>query len=195
MGMSAENDTRIPSRVLTMHFGTSKSGLYNSEGVDHERRDVEKKEKKATQRSSLHTISEVRSQNLHALKQRLVCAGDIINIDGGSGKNTLSSFLRGRGVVECEQTGRLKASISGLVEQVYKLIFIKPPSEPLYVGSVGDIVVGRITDVQQDRWSVDVGAGKSAGLHINAINLPGNVQRRRTVRVIELLRLHVTLSD
>lgn len=45
---------------------------------------------------------------------------------------------------------------------------------------MGDLVVGRIVEVQSKRWRVDVGGTQLAGLPLSAINLPGGIQRRRT---------------
>lgn len=45
---------------------------------------------------------------------------------------------------------------------------------------VGDVVVGRIAEVQNGRWAVDIGAHRYATLHLGAINLPNNVLRRKT---------------
>ena len=49
-----------------------------------------------------------------------------------------------------------------------------------YLGEVGDIVVGRVTEVGSKRWKVNVGGHKDAMLHLSAVNLPGGVQRMRT---------------
>ncbi|KAF3058631.1 Exosome complex component rrp4 [Daldinia childiae] len=45
---------------------------------------------------------------------------------------------------------------------------------------IGDLVVGRIVEVQAKRWRVDVGASLLAQLPLSAVNLPGGIQRRRT---------------
>ncbi|PSN36828.1 Exosome complex component RRP4 [Blattella germanica] len=43
------------------------------------------------------------------------------------------------------------ASVAGVVQQVNKLISVQPIKNR-YDGAVGDVVVGRITEVQQKRW-------------------------------------------
>lgn len=45
-----------------------------------------------------------------------------------------------------------------------------------YTGEIGDVVVGRITEVAQKRWKVDVSARQDAILMLSSINLPGGVQ-------------------
>lgn len=49
-----------------------------------------------------------------------------------------------------------------------------------YTPEIGDLIVGRIVEVQAKRWRVDVGGSLLAQLPLSAINLPGGIQRRRT---------------
>lgn len=42
-----------------------------------------------------------------------------------------------------------------------------------YNGEVGDVVVGRIVEVQHKRWTVDVNARLNAILLLSSVNLPG----------------------
>ena len=46
---------------------------------------------------------------------------------------------------------------------------------------MGDVVVGRITEVGNKRWKVDVNGRQEAVLPLGSINLPGGAQRRRTM--------------
>lgn len=48
-----------------------------------------------------------------------------------------------------------------------------------YNPEVGDLVVGRITEVQPRRWKVDANSRQDAVLMLSSINLPGGVQRRK----------------
>ena len=48
-----------------------------------------------------------------------------------------------------------------------------------YRPDIGDVVVGRVVSVDQQRWQVDVNSYQHAVLNLTAINLPGGVQRRR----------------
>ena len=45
-----------------------------------------------------------------------------------------------------------------------------------YQGEVGDVVVGRITEVAQKRWKVDVNSKQEGILQLASIHLPGGVQ-------------------
>lgn len=44
------------------------------------------------------------------------------------------------------------------------------------MGEVGDVVVGRITEVGQKRWKVDLNSRQDAVLMLSSVNLPGGVQ-------------------
>lgn len=54
------------------------------------------------------------------------------------------------------------------------------PVRARYIPEIGDLVVGRIVEVQARRWKVDVAAPLLAQLPLSAINLPGGILRRRT---------------
>lgn len=54
------------------------------------------------------------------------------------------------------------------------------PLRARYTPEIGDLVVGRIVEVQSKRWKVDVAAPLLAQLPLSAINLPGGILRRRT---------------
>lgn len=58
-----------------------------------------------------------------------------------------------------------------------------------YTGEIGDVVVGRITEVAQKRWKVDVSARCDAILMLSSVNLPGGVQvcTKRDMAVYGLL--------
>lgn len=54
------------------------------------------------------------------------------------------------------------------------------PLRARYTPEIGDLVVGRIIEVQSKRWRVDIGAPLLAALPLSAINLPGGILRKRT---------------
>lgn len=114
--------------------------------------------------------SRPRVPEIQGLRPQLVCPGDVVTSEPGT--------LRGRGVVERED-GKLVATLCGVVEHVNKLLYVRP-LKLRYAGSVGDVVVGRVVEVQAERWAVEIGTAMLAYLHLGAIQLPGNVQRRRT---------------
>ncbi|TPX35159.1 hypothetical protein SeLEV6574_g08216 [Synchytrium endobioticum] len=87
------------------------------------------------------------------------------------------AYMRGHGTYMDHD--KLVASAAGIVERVNKLISVRP-LRARYNPQIGDIVVGRVTEVQSKRWKVDIGASLDAGLLLSSITLPGGVQRRKS---------------
>jgi exosome complex component RRP4 len=73
----------------------------------------------------------------------------------------------------------ITSSVAGTLTRTNKLLSIRP-LRARYSPEVGDLIVGRVIEVQAKRWKVDVGASQLALLPLSAINLPGGVLRRRT---------------
>lgn len=71
------------------------------------------------------------------------------------------------------------ATVAGTVQVTNKLLSVHP-LRARYIPEIGDLVVGRIVEVQGRRWKVDVAAPLLAQLPLSAINLPGGILRRRT---------------
>ncbi|XP_071639161.1 uncharacterized protein Naam isoform X2 [Temnothorax longispinosus] len=102
-------------------------------------------------------------------------------------------FLRGHGTyVDEEKT--LRASVAGILEKVNKLISIRP-LKARYNGEIGDLIVGRITEVQQKRWKVDVNAKLDAVLLLSSVNLPGGELRRRSAEDEQTMRRYLQEGD
>ncbi|KAI0684803.1 hypothetical protein BC835DRAFT_1292097 [Cytidiella melzeri] len=99
---------------------------------------------------------------------KLTCPGETVT--------SSQAFMRGHGTyVENDQ---VISSVAGTVERVNKLITVRP-ARTRYNPEVGDLVVGRITEVQPRRWKVDAGSRQDAVLQLSSVNLPGGVQRRK----------------
>lgn len=49
-----------------------------------------------------------------------------------------------------------------------------------YSPELGDVVVGRVVEVQTRRWAIEMGAQTHTALQLSAVQLPGGAQRRRT---------------
>ncbi|KAI8590594.1 hypothetical protein BDZ88DRAFT_414169 [Geranomyces variabilis] len=103
-----------------------------------------------------------------SLEIHVVTPGEVVTRD--------SAFMRGHGTYTEDET--LVASLAGVVDRVNKLISIKP-LRTRYNGEIGDVVVGRITEVVQKRWKVDMNARQDGVLLLSSVNLPGGVQRRK----------------
>ncbi|KAG8704839.1 exosome non-catalytic core subunit rrp4 [Ceratobasidium sp. 395] len=105
---------------------------------------------------------------LNSTSSRLTSPGEMIT--------SSQSFMRGHGTfVEGEQ---VIASVAGTVERVNKLVSVKPVKSR-YTPEVGDLVVGRISEVQNKRWKVGVNSRQDGLLLLSSVNLPGGVQRRK----------------
>ncbi|TRY66273.1 hypothetical protein DNTS_026230 [Danionella cerebrum] len=113
----------------------------------------------------------VKTSKSHREEKHLVVPGDVITSDTG--------FMRGHGTYMDED--RLTASVAGEVERVNKLICVKP-LKTRYNGEVGDVVVGRITEVQQKRWKVETNSRLDSLLLLSSVNLPGGELRRRSTQ-------------
>lgn len=101
-------------------------------------------------------------------KPNLVIPGDEITSDKG--------FTRGHGVFVRDD--KIYASLPGYLQQVNRLITVKP-LKSRYSAHKGDVVVGRIIEVGQKRWKVDIKTSLDSILNLSAINLPTGEQRRK----------------
>lgn len=81
-------------------------------------------------------------------------------------------LFRGHGTYVNNENGEIKASVAGVMEKVNKLISIRP-LKSRYVGEIGDVVVARVTEVQQKRWKVNTNSRLDSILFLAAVNLPG----------------------
>mmetsp|Transcript_21906 Transcript_21906/g.70781 ORF Transcript_21906/g.70781 Transcript_21906/m.70781 type:complete len:300 (-) Transcript_21906:59-958(-) len=106
-----------------------------------------------------------------ALSGALVAPGDEVAVPAGE-----SGFLRGHGTAALD--GKVVATVVGVVERVNKLVSVRP-LQTRYVAETGDVVVGRVVEVSNKRWKVELGSAKQAVLALSAVNLPGDAQRRR----------------
>ncbi|KAG2067760.1 hypothetical protein BDR04DRAFT_1080190 [Suillus decipiens] len=86
------------------------------------------------------------------------------------------AFMRGHGTYVDKED--VIASVVGTVERVNKLVTVRA-IRTRYNPEVGDLVVGRITEVQPRRWKVDANSRQDAVLMLSSVNLPGGVQRRK----------------
>lgn len=90
-----------------------------------------------------------------------------------------SSSYSGHGTYLASSTPTITSSVHGTVQKTNKLLSVSP-LRARYTPEIGDLVVGRIAEVQSRRWRVDVAAPLLAALPLSAINLPGGILRRRT---------------
>ncbi|KAJ5594507.1 Ribosomal protein L27 [Penicillium hispanicum] len=101
----------------------------------------------------------------------IVTPGEVVTDD--------PQWMRGHGTFMNPLSTSIVATVAGTVQQTNKLLSVNP-LRARYTPEIGDLVVGRIVEVQSRRWKVDVAAPLLAQLPLSAINLPGGILRRRT---------------
>ncbi|KAL2009207.1 hypothetical protein VTN00DRAFT_7401 [Thermoascus crustaceus] len=101
----------------------------------------------------------------------IVTPGEVVTDD--------PQWMRGHGTYTTPYTNSIIATVAGTVHKTNKLLSVHP-LRARYTPEIGDLVVGRIVEVQSRRWKVDVAAPLLAQLPLSAINLPGGILRRRT---------------
>ena len=88
-------------------------------------------------------------------------------------------LCRGHGTYAPPASTAILAAVAGTLQKTNKLLSIRP-LRARYTPEIGDLVVGRIVEVQTKRWKVDLSAPLLAHLPLSAINLPGGILRKRT---------------
>ncbi|XP_065917212.1 exosome complex component RRP4-like [Dysidea avara] len=111
------------------------------------------------------------SARLDYASPKVVTPGEVITREIG--------FMRGHGTYSDED--KLVASVAGVVERVNKLICVRP-FKTRYNGEIGDVVVGRVIEVQQKRWKIETFSRLDSVLLLSSINLPGGILRRRSAQ-------------
>ncbi|KAJ8748393.1 hypothetical protein K2173_003030 [Erythroxylum novogranatense] len=91
--------------------------------------------------------------------------------------NFEDSILKGHGT--SERDGEVVATLCGVVERVNKLIYVRA-LRARYKPEIGDIVVGRVVEVAQKCWKLEINFSQDAVLMLSSMNLPDGIQRRRT---------------
>ncbi|KAK6601082.1 exosome complex exonuclease RRP4 [Botrytis cinerea] len=106
-----------------------------------------------------------------AQHQNIVTPGEVITDD--------PQWMRGHGTYVAPASTEIIGTVAGTVQKTNKLLSVRA-LRARYTPEIGDLVVGRIIEVQSKRWRVDIGAPVLANLPLSAINLPGGIQRKRT---------------
>lgn len=70
------------------------------------------------------------------------------------------------------------SNVCGPVRLMDKLISARPLRFQYYP-EMGDVVLGRVTEILVKRWKIDLNTRHDAALQLSAVHLPDGVQRRR----------------
>ncbi|OCT52922.1 Exosome complex component rrp4 [Cladophialophora carrionii] len=110
-------------------------------------------------------------RRLASSSRQIALPGEVITDD--------TQWMRGHGTYMTEGSPTMIATLAGPLKKTNKLLSVAP-LRARYTPEIGDLVVGRIVEVQKNQWKVDVAAPLLALLPLSSINLPGGVLRRRT---------------
>lgn len=103
---------------------------------------------------------------------------------------TRKDFLKGLGLHE--RNNRYVSCVLGKVNCINKLVYVESLNGK-YVGSVGDLLVGRIKEIANDRWIVEIGSFFRASLSISQANVGALSQRIRVyndvINMSKILRI------
>ncbi|XP_010440855.1 PREDICTED: exosome complex component RRP4 homolog [Camelina sativa] len=99
------------------------------------------------------------------------------------------AFLKGHGTSLVD--GESLTTVCGVVNHVDKLVYVRT-LRARYKAEVGDIVVGRVIEVAQSRWRVELNSTQD-GL-LTSMNMPDAVQKRNT-SVDELNMRNILVED
>ncbi|KAI9073305.1 hypothetical protein K1719_044740 [Acacia pycnantha] len=115
-------------------------------------------------------------QQLESLSSKVNSDASVTIADSIS-VNHEDGFLKGHGTADLK--GEVVATVCGVVERINKLVYIRA-LRSRYKPEVGDIVVGRVVEVAQKRWKLEINYSQNAILMLSSMNLPDGIQRRRT---------------
>lgn len=94
------------------------------------------------------------------------------------GFNTFSGNNPSATALSMEGAGEIIAAVNGVVEVTERVVSVKGRLSR-YLPEIGDVIVGRITEVSGNRWRVDVNANLEAVMLLSNVTEPGGMLRRR----------------
>lgn len=100
---------------------------------------------------------------------RIVVPGELITSD--------PQWMRGHGTYHYDNN--TYSSIVGPISKVNKLLSVDYINS-IYLPETGDHVIGRIIEVGNKRWKVDIGSRTNGILMLGSVNLPGGILRRKS---------------
>ena len=118
-------------------------------------------------------------------QRQIVLPGEVIEPDAEGLMCGQGVTLRGNAIV---------ATVRGFVSRISQLRTITPITS-IYSPNIGDIVVGRVEQVQNQRWLVQIGCSVLGQLRLSSIYLPNDEQRRRTTADERNMRQYFDVGD
>ncbi|KAI5965606.1 rrp4 [Candida pseudojiufengensis] len=112
---------------------------------------------------------QTRKQSQDLTKNSIVTPGELITED--------PIWMKGHGTYFIGD--KTYSSVVGNISRVNRLLSVNP-IRGKYLPETGDHIVGRITEVANKRWKVDIGSKQDAILMLGSVNLPGGILRRKS---------------
>ncbi|KAK4627157.1 Exosome complex component rrp4 [Fulvia fulva] len=109
----------------------------------------------------------------HRKTTNIITPGQIVTDD--------PQWMRGHGTFasDTDTSTIIRSTLAGTLQKTNRLLSVVP-LRARYTPEIGDLVIGRIVEVQSRRWKLDVAAPLLANLLLSSINLPGGILRKRT---------------
>ncbi|CAG9332453.1 EXOSC2 [Blepharisma stoltei] len=104
------------------------------------------------------------------IERNLVMPGDVVPCPTGS--------MPGYGTYQNE-VGEIVSNVMGYPAMYNRLVCVNS-LRGCYIGETGNVVIGRISQVGNKRWKVDIGASQEAALQLSSIDLPTGEHRIRS---------------
>lgn len=120
------------------------------------------------------------TQKLATTGQAIASATTFMRGHGAYLASTISSYSSNIDDNKSAMTSMIHSSLCGVIHKTNKLISVTS-LKSRYSPEVGDLVIGRITDLQpgNKKWKVDIQSRQDSNLLLSSINLPGGIQRRK----------------
>lgn len=103
-------------------------------------------------------------------------------------------FIRGHGTQKINEAKKIHSTIYGSTKVINKLISVIPINNLHYQPEIGDVVVGRVTEILQKKWKIKINSD-FATLNLSSITLP-NLEQRKKIESDEIrMREYFDLND
>ena len=139
-------------------FQNSSNLSYNNTGISDDENDEE----------DIY-MHDVNSASKSESDSQIMTLGELVTDD--------PIWMRGHGTYFLDNM--TYSSVAGTVSRVNRLLSVIP-LKGRYAPETGDHVVGRIAEVGNKRWKVDIGGKQHAVLMLGSVNLPGGILRRKS---------------
>ncbi len=126
-------------------------------------------------------LNETNEQSKHETHDKISLPSLFCVTPGDDTGFSKDEFLKGHGVYSASENDNLLSCVRGECVQIDQVISVLPLANR-YSGSIGDVVVGRVVLVGQNRWFVDLNGTQDAILPLTSVHLPDGEQRRRTAK-------------